>query len=277
VDIQRIVVGMDGSQSARDALRWAAALAAATGAEVSAVHAFVPMQSEKRPGFLERLRARQVESLAEWCGDILAGVPSTQEVVDGEPGDVLPDSMTRHHADLLVVASQGDSGGPGFLHVGSVVEGLAHHLDHPMAVITPAAAPAITRIVTGIDTSEHGIRAIDWSADIARATGASVIAVAVDDHPLAATDEVDWEDATDSMRAAGWAAPFADLGDRFTGVLSRARPVPDALLGHASTAAADLVVVGARDVGDVIGLRIGGTALAVLHRADRPVLIVPAA
>jgi nucleotide-binding universal stress UspA family protein len=268
---------MDGSQSAIGALRWAAALAAGTGAEVIAVHAFVPMQSEKRPGFLERLRAEQVDRLAQWCGDILADVPSSQEVVDGEPGDVLPDALRRHRADLLVVASQGDSGGPGFLHVGSVVEGLAHHLEHPMAVITPGSAPTVTRIVTGIDTSEHGITAIDWSAGIARSMGATVVAVAVsDDDPMGAADR-DWEDATDSMLAARWAQPFSEMGDRFTGVVSSRRSVPDTLLEHARASKADLVVIGAREVGDVIGLRVGGTALAVLHRADRPVLLVPAA
>lgn len=47
------------------------------------------------------------------------------------------------------------------------------------------------------------------------------------------------------------------------------------IVDEAAGVDADLVVAGARGVGGVSGLRIGGTALAILHRADRPVVLVP--
>jgi nucleotide-binding universal stress UspA family protein len=277
--MERILVGMDGSAPARDALRWAANLATITGAEVIAVNALLPVQSEKRPGYLERLRRQRADDLEQWCGDVLDQVGSTLVVDDGDPRDVLPAAMKRHGADLLVVASSGEhSRGPGFLHVGSVVEFLAHHLHHPLAVIAPKAAPDIAHAVIGVDGSEHGREAIRWIAEVAGATGARVTAVAVAEpgHPIASSaEDADWQLASERILAHDWAAPLAELGDRFTAVVSRAAPVADVIVDEAETSGADLVVVGARGLGGVTGLRIGGTALAVLHRADRSVVLVP--
>jgi nucleotide-binding universal stress UspA family protein len=49
----------------------------------------------------------------------------------------------------------------------------------------------------------------------------------------------------------------------------------DALLEAARQQRSDLVVVGARGLGGVTGLRIGGVALRTLHEADRSVVLVP--
>ena len=40
--------------------------------------------------------------------------------------------------------------------------------------------------------------------------------------------------------------------------------------------AAGLIIVGARGTGGITGLRLGSTALKVLHQAQVPVLMVPA-
>jgi nucleotide-binding universal stress UspA family protein len=277
--MERILVGMDGSAPACDALRWAAKLATITGSEVIAVNALLPVQSEKRPGYLERLRQQRADQLEQWCSDLLDDVPSKLVVDDGDPRDVLLAAMDRHGADLLVVASSGEnSRGPGFLHVGSVVEFLAHHLHRPLAVIAPGAPPDITHALIGVDGSDHGRQAISWIADVATASGARVTAVAVAEpgHPISATEEdAEWRLASERILANEWAQPLAALGDRFTAVVSRAAPVADVIVDEAQAAGADLVVVGARGLGGITGLRIGGTALAVLHRTDRSVVLVP--
>lgn len=228
--MKRIVVGMDGSASAANALRWAAELARATGAEIVAVNAHVPVQSEMRPGYLERLRARRAQDLEHWCNGHLDGVSSTRVVDDGDPRDVLPGALERHDADLLVVASAGEhSRGPGFLRIGSVVEYLAHHLERPLTVITPDAAPVLSHAVIGVDGSEHGRHAIEWIAYVATATGAQVTAIAVAEpgHPISTTDvDADWQLASERILANEWARPLATLGDRFTAVVSRPAPVP---------------------------------------------------
>lgn len=278
--MERIVVGMDGSENARDALAWAASLARAAGARLVAVNAHQPSQSEMRSGYLERLRDQRRTDLATWCDDLLDDVSATLEVVDGDPRDVIPAALDRHGADLLVVASSGESSrGPGFLRIGSVVEYLAHHLDRPLAVITPGAAPEITHIAIGVDGSEHGRTAISWTVHLAETTGAHVSSITVAEPKQALPSPEfteDWKSAVRREVVSTWAAPFAALGDRFTAVVSEVPPVSDSLIRLAHDQYADLIVVGARGIGGVSGIRVGGTALGVLHRAKKPVVIVPA-
>ena len=50
----------------------------------------------------------------------------------------------------------------------------------------------------------------------------------------------------------------------------------DALTDVAIAEAAGMIIVGARGTGGITGLRLGSTALKVLHQAQVPVLMVPA-
>jgi nucleotide-binding universal stress UspA family protein len=279
--MKRIVVGLDGSEASVDATRWAAALAEAVGAEVVVVNAYVPVQSEIRPAYFERLRREQAELMATWCSDSLSSVPHRLQVSDGDPRDALPAAAAEHDADLLVVASTGSSGRtPGLLHLGSVVEYLAHHVERPLAVITTDASHTIARIVIGVDGSAHSRRAVRWAGELAAATGAAVTAVAVEEagRPIcAAEDDGAWLQGAEAVIRQDWAAPLNELGERFEVVAARELPVAETVLSLAADEGADLVVMGVRGVGGVTGVRIGGVALATLHRADRPVVLVPPA
>jgi nucleotide-binding universal stress UspA family protein len=88
--LDRILVAVDGSDNSLAAVVWVAGLAAATGAEVVAVHAL---------GLLDRLDGgEQVPSQAnrdeitrrfedDWCAPLdAAGVRSRRIVRDGNPG-----------------------------------------------------------------------------------------------------------------------------------------------------------------------------------------------
>ena len=55
------------------------------------------------------------------------------------------------------------------------------------------------------------------------------------------------------------------------------RAVADALAGYASTRSAALVVVGSRGRSATRELLLGSVAMATLHHAHRPVLVVPQA
>jgi nucleotide-binding universal stress UspA family protein len=277
--MKKILVGVDGSEASLEAMDWAVTQARVTGAEIVAVNSFVPVQSEIRPSYFARLREEQAALLEEWATGRLDGVEHHLEVADGDPRDALPRAVAAHDADLLVVASTGTSGrGPGFLHVGSVVEYLAHHLERPLAVIPPGSGGEISRIVVAVDGSSHSRTAVLWAAGLAGPTGAGVTAVAVEEpkSPIgAAEDPATWQTAAEHVVAADWAAPLAELGDRFRPVVTQELPVADAILRVATDERADLVVVGARGVGGISGLRVGGVALAVLHRTQRPIVLVP--
>jgi nucleotide-binding universal stress UspA family protein len=115
----RIVVGIDGTEHAAAALRWAAEEAALRSATLVAVHAwsFVPVTTPADSGLVpmawtdsmevldasraaaERTAADQVREVLGEDNDVVL------EVVEGGPADVLVAAAAD--ADLLVVGNQG--------------------------------------------------------------------------------------------------------------------------------------------------------------------------
>ena len=134
-----IVVGMDGSDCARRALRWALDLAAAVDAEVVAVHAL---------GLLSHLAAATVPSEPqrqavarvfeqEWCAPLHDGdVRGRCLLVDGNPVTALLTAVEEHGADLVVVGSRGHGGFAG-LQLGSTSHQLVQHSVTPVVVVPP--------------------------------------------------------------------------------------------------------------------------------------------
>jgi nucleotide-binding universal stress UspA family protein len=282
--MRRILVGVDGSEASLEALAWATMVARASGAHVVAMHGLVFPYSEIKPETSQRLRAEQAEQLAGWATPLLAGVPHELEVHPGDPRDAIPAAARDHDADLVVVASSGATGRtPGFLHLGSVAEYLAHHVERSLAIIPPKPSGQLARIVVAVDGSEHSRAAVRWTAELAAAAGAEVTAVAVAEPraPIVEVaddaDEDAWRRAAEEVVRADWAEPLRALHRTADVVVTRQGTVPEAILETAATEQADVLVVGARGLGGFTGLRAGGVALAVVHRAELPVIMVPPA
>jgi nucleotide-binding universal stress UspA family protein len=112
----RVVVGIDGSEASRQALRWAADEAKLRGAALQVVHTwtrayFVPgpypqtdRASEAGTEDTERRLAEELfdRELAK-TGVEATGVRIEPELVEGEPGKTLLDAA--QDADLLVIGS----------------------------------------------------------------------------------------------------------------------------------------------------------------------------
>jgi len=108
----RIVVGVDGSDGGRRALRWAIQEAAARGGTVQAINAWrwdsfdLPPHAATHPD-QERVRAeetlvREIESIGD-----RACVSIASEAVEGRAADVL--TAAARDADLLALGSHGHS------------------------------------------------------------------------------------------------------------------------------------------------------------------------
>jgi nucleotide-binding universal stress UspA family protein len=106
----RIVVGVDGSEGGRRALRWAVHEAAERGGTVQAVAAWRWDEADDDViGSAARDEAatmldRELSALPPFQR---AGVPIAGEVVEGRPADVL--ATAAADADLLVLGSHGTS------------------------------------------------------------------------------------------------------------------------------------------------------------------------
>lgn len=107
---QRIVVGIDGSEQSKQALRWALGHARLTGASVDAVCAWrypATYGLAVLPGELD-MESESAKSLAEAVADAGGGTPGVeirQLVGEGPAAEVLLNAAKD--ADLLVVGSWG--------------------------------------------------------------------------------------------------------------------------------------------------------------------------
>jgi nucleotide-binding universal stress UspA family protein len=144
---KRIVVGIDGSPSSREALRWAQDEAEARGGTVTAVIAWAPSPMAVGAGLPPRIpdtmpdaAARQVleTTVSSVYGDGGSTVVE-QRVEHGSPARVLID--LSQEADLVVVGAHAKSGFAAGLSLGSVSQQLAAH-SHCPVVVLPAGIEA---------------------------------------------------------------------------------------------------------------------------------------
>ncbi|GAB3971579.1 universal stress protein [Actinoallomurus acanthiterrae] len=137
-----IVVGVDGSEPSKDALRWAARQAQLTGAELRVVRAWRQPVSYGFPADYADadFEGDAREDLDQILEDVLGGEPRisvTAHVVEGHPAQVLIE--TADGADLLVVGSRGHGAFAGML-LGSVSAHCAHHATCPVLVVRHTGA-----------------------------------------------------------------------------------------------------------------------------------------
>ena len=139
-----IVVGVDSSEGAKQALRFALDEARLRQATLRAVHTwqFGSIGVTGLEGFspvlgadLGDLRRSAEIALDATLHEVVAagnGVAIERRVVEGAPATVLVDES--RHADLLVVGSRGHGGFAGLL-LGSVSQQCAHHAACPVVIV----------------------------------------------------------------------------------------------------------------------------------------------
>lgn len=132
-----IVVGLDGSESSIDALRWAGTQAQCTGHPIELVTTWeIPpyyggyVVDTSSIDWAGSAKATQDAALKD--ADLPDGLVVTGSVVEGHPAQVLVDRSLA--ATLLVVGSRGHGGFSGLL-LGSVSAHVAEHSSCPVVVI----------------------------------------------------------------------------------------------------------------------------------------------
>jgi nucleotide-binding universal stress UspA family protein len=133
----RIVVGVDGFESSKAALRWAIHQAKLTGAVVEAVTAWqisagtglVPMAD--MPDYQDDARTVLAEAITEMCTTDTE-VEIRPRVVHGRAAQVLVDEAEG--AELLVVGCRGH-GGLAEALLGSVGQFCVHHAPCPVVIM----------------------------------------------------------------------------------------------------------------------------------------------
>lgn len=139
-----------------------------------------------------------------------------------------------------------------------------------------------SKIVVGVDGSEHALRAVRWCAAHAPALDAEVIAVHVIEVPVYLDNSVtpvqppsfsQREELRDLIER-DWCKPLADGKVTYRVELAEGSPV-SALISAAQNENAAFVVVGRRGLGGFKELILGSTSHQLSHHLDRPLVIVP--
>jgi nucleotide-binding universal stress UspA family protein len=285
-----VVVGVDGSESALHAVRWAAREAERRGAPLRLVHVchLVPVRHprqvtpppEYHDAVLEQGRHWLTEA-SEAAGHAVPGQAVSTDLHAGVAADVLiAESRT---AQLIVLGSRG-LGGFTTMLVGSVAVALSGHAHCPVVVMhattRDGAPPEDGPVVVGVDSSELSDAALTFAFAAAAARGVPLLAV----HTwldvimtgawttLPGTIDWDWLQAQEEKqlaeRIAMWRNKFRHVEVRTLVVRDR----PDrALLQHA--AGAQLLVVGSRGREAFTGMGLGSVSQTLLHHAECPVAV----
>jgi nucleotide-binding universal stress UspA family protein len=140
-----IVVGTDGSETAREAVRQATELANSVGGSIDLVSAYEPVSSSRL-----REERRDVPEDLEWMinprEDVEATLKEAAEQIkesgvqvetyarEGDPADAILDVAEEEKADLIVVGNKGMTGAKRFL-LGSVPNKVSHHAPCSVMII----------------------------------------------------------------------------------------------------------------------------------------------
>jgi len=283
---RQILVGIDGSASARAAARWAAREAALRRAPIRLVTAFGWMAvhdeddpNQIAPASRDELLHSARENLAIAAAQVAEVAPDvvvSSEVTAGAPAALLVALSTD--VQLVVVGHRGLGGFAGLL-LGSVGSAVAAHAACPVVVVRDTDDPQRDGpVVVGIDGSSRGdaVLAFAVEAAVARRVPLRAVHAWLDSVvPFIVNEPVDWDvvaaKETDivTRSLAGWREKYPDL--RVEPVLTHTRPA-HALMENSGDA--QLVVVGSRGRGGLAGMTLGSVSQALLRHAECPIAVV---
>jgi nucleotide-binding universal stress UspA family protein len=285
-DSRHLLVGFDGSPSAARAIEIGARLLPGRVAQIVHLWALPYSSAELRArlsrraatvdelvALLEREGTAQAERVAA-DGVALAAAagweaePMVRRSIGGE-GFKLADMAEELEPQAIVVGSRGLTGVRAAL--GSVSDIAVHASPVPVLVV-----PQLV-LIEERDAATAGPVLIghDGSAGAERAL-ATASALFPDRELIVATVSPDGTDDLDGAEHA----PGRTDGRRVVvlapaGVIHSSRAVCDALARQAAADGAGLIVVGSRGRSAFREILLGSVAIAVLHHAGRPVLVVP--
>ncbi|QMU78040.1 universal stress protein [Streptacidiphilus sp. PB12-B1b] len=281
-----VVVGIDATPQAEQALDWAAEQAAERGVPLHIVHSWVlaPYQVPvEEQGDIAEESVRAARTLLD------AAISRVRERHGGlaVSGEILAEGAVpglvriADRADLLVVGSRGRNRLASTL-LGSVSQSLAAHAPCPLVVLTgpPQQPDAAGAVVLGAAPGEAAAP-VDFAFAEAARRGARLRVVRTWLYPQVYPGlvAVPVPDETDRMRAE--AEELAEVLEQARKEFPDVEVVqevrvdePDAALVDASTGAA-LLVVGAKRNHHRFAMPMGPVTQRVLHHAHCPVAVVP--
>ncbi|WP_248959900.1 universal stress protein [Sphaerisporangium perillae] len=280
---RHVVVGVDGSPPALEAVRYAVDDAMRRDRALRIVHVIDPWVFDQPmatpPSFHDSLCAHSgivLAQAAETARERVPGLPIETATLTGTVRKELLDAAKE--AEVLVLGSRGLGGFLGLI-LGSVSMGVAGHADCPVVVVRHVGSEAHAEIVVGHDGSPESEAALEYAFEEAGCRGARLRAIyawqADAFLPMFASYTPDQGRMYDFGKRAAQEqlAPWRDKFPQVEVADSVVRAHPVEVLCQASSEA-DLLVVGSRGRSGVGSAVLGSVSHGVLHHAYSPVAVV---
>ena len=294
-----ILVPLDGSPFAEQALPWASETARRAGAmmQLALVHHPAPALAtalempEIGAQLDDEARAReqtaQVDRVrASW------NVPVTSVLLNGGVAEALHHQAEASGADLLVLTTHG-RGPVSRFWLGSIADQLMRRLHLPLLFVRPLEssvaiplAPQVRRIMVTLDGSPFAEQALAAAQAMAGAFGAEIVLLLVIEPPVPIADPaglmvipttVDAEKRIRESAAAYLATVTSRLaaeGGAVTSAAVEGATVAGAVLAQVDAQRIDLLVIASHGAGGFERLVMGSVADKVVRGAHIPVLVV---
>ncbi|MGD0474544.1 MAG: universal stress protein [Candidatus Velthaea sp.] len=294
----RIVVGLDRSVASETALRQAVALAEKHRGAIVAVHvsdsptpAIVPVPSKGGPPpFDPRPLLRSLDAERREVFDTLSrlvehyAVPVWMEIAtDGAASGIL-DAARRWRATSIAVGTHARSGIARFA-VGSVAEDVLRRATVPVIVTRAnSVRRSVRRVLVGVDAAEHSHSITEFALALAHEHDVALrfcTAIDTSSVPDSGVDASFGTTLLSGQRTEALATldmaryEAARRGIRLETEIAEGDEADVTLCEIARRIDADAIVVGKHQRGDLEWLFLGGTADALIRRADCPVMVVP--
>ena len=142
VQIRRILVPLDFSESTSPLLEWAAHLASQHGSSVVLLHAYhLPVEFQQLegaylpPDFWSNVKSEAEQSLGRFAEDLTARDVEVETIVrEGYPASVIVDEAEAQGVDMIVIGTHGHSGLKHML-LGSIAERVVQKSHCPVLTV----------------------------------------------------------------------------------------------------------------------------------------------
>ena len=285
--IAKILLPVDFSERANQAIRFAVPVAERFDSEIVLLHVLPPYREygamEMAAAMTEILADRRSDAerrIAGFLREELAGYRVRRLLLEGDPAREIVDCAHREQAGLILMPTHGYGPFRRML-LGSVTAKVLHDADCPVwttahAETPPSGEAAVKRILCAVDPGPSGERALEWSAQLAAAFGAPLTLV----HAMAGLDprtegyyfSPEWRKLMVDNAEAEIAALQQKAGTHAEVVVTMG-PAPEMICEEAGKAQADLLVIGRGADAGILG-RLTGHAYSIIRQSPCPVVSV---
>jgi nucleotide-binding universal stress UspA family protein len=284
------VVGLDGSEHARDAFKWALAVATSDD-RIVAVHAWeIPIVT----GY-EAVAAVDTTAVEQAAKEFLTSTLNEGHdarvegrLVTGHPGRALIEAAAERGEGAVIVVGHGGSSKAALL-LGSTANYVTHHTKAPVVVVRGACRLPVRRVVVGIDDPHRhdhldppSLAALRWAVELEgvervevhhSAFAPSIVAGPLS-QPGGESENAEQQDVRllrETIALATGGSGDAPNGAEVVPVLTSRNAAFDLIEASRD---ADLVVVGSRGRRGLVELLAGSTTLEVTAHCHCPVAVL---